>query len=69
MIARSFRISEWQDIALRELSKSGINSSHLVRIGIGIVFDKINSGQKVADLIHEYSAETFPIERGILTGK
>ena len=67
MIARSFRLSEWQDGALRKLSKSGINSSQLVRIGIGIVFDKINSGQKVADLVHEHSAPTVPIERGILT--
>ena len=66
MIAKSFRILERQDIALRELSKSGINSSQLVRIGIGIVFDKINSGQKVADLIHEHSTGTVPIKRGIL---
>lgn len=69
MVMKTFTIEDWQGKILEEFSQSGVNSSQLVRIGIGLVLNQINAGKKIADLVHECDTQGIPIERGVLTGK
>ncbi len=65
MKTKTFSISSWQVDTLKELSKCGVNSSQLVRLGLHYILNKlIIEKESILQIILEI--EALPVPKGLI---